>query len=65
MNHNMAAGLFEAAAKKGKTVAMCNLAMCYKTGKGVEKDEAKCRELFEKAAALGDMNAKRFLETMK
>jgi hypothetical protein len=46
--------LFQAAADQGNTMAMSNLAECYRGGIGVEKDVVKAKELAYKAAAAPD-----------
>ena len=48
---------FEKAARKGDPEAMYRLGCCYKSGHGVEKDEAKAAEWFEKAALQGYQEA--------
>ena len=45
---------FNKAAEGGSSQALCNLAVMYQEGQGVEKDEAKVRELLDRAEAMGD-----------
>ena len=45
---------FNKAIKGGSAQAMCNLAVMYQKGQGVEKDEEKVRELLDRAEALGE-----------
>src|SRR5689334_13332528 len=45
------------AAEQGNTDAQCNLGGCYEYGIGVEKDEQKAVEWYQKAAELGNARA--------
>ena len=45
---------FNKAIEGGSAQAMCNLAVMYQLGQGVEKDEEKVRELLDRAEALGE-----------
>ena len=45
---------FNKAVEGGSAQAMCNLAVMYQLGQGVEKDEEKVRELLDRAEALGE-----------
>ena len=45
---------FNKAVEGGSAQAMCNLAVMYQKGQGVEKDEEKVRELLDRAEALGE-----------
>ncbi|WP_049824747.1 tetratricopeptide repeat protein [Rhodopseudomonas palustris] len=45
---------FRKAADKGSTSAMVELGVAYATGAGVAKDDAKARQLFERAAEAGN-----------
>ena len=49
-----AIGAYRKAADKGNTSAMVELGVMYGTGAGVAKDQAKARELFERAAKAGN-----------
>jgi len=49
-----AIGAYRKAADKGNTSAMVELGVMYGTGAGVTKDQAKARELFERAAKAGN-----------
>ena len=49
-----AIGAYRKAADKGNTSAMVELGVMYGTGTGVAKDQAKARELFERAAKAGN-----------
>ena len=40
---------------------MTNLGLLYANGRGVQKDDAKARQWYEKAAAGGDERAKKYL----
>ena len=48
---------FNKAVEGGSSQALCNLAVMYQEGQGVEKDEAKVRELLDRAEAMGDPTA--------
>lgn len=48
---------YERAAAGGFAMSMNNLAALYRDGAGVPVDYSKARQLFEKAAALGDGDA--------
>ena len=48
---------FNKAIEGGSTQAMCNLAVMYQKGQGVDKDEEKVRELLDRAEALGEPTA--------
>ena len=45
---------FNKAIEGGSAQAMCNLAVMYQLGQGVDKDEEKVRELLDRAEALGE-----------
>ena len=45
---------FNKAVEGGSAQAMCNLAVMYQKGQGVDKDEEKVRELLDRAEALGE-----------
>ena len=45
---------FNKAIEGGSAQAMCNLAVMYQKGQGVEKNEEKVRELLDRAEALGE-----------
>lgn len=45
---------FNKAVEGGSAQAMCNLAVMYQKGQGVEKDEDKVRELLDRAEDLGE-----------
>ena len=45
---------FNKAVEGGSAQAMCNLAVMYQKGQGVEKNEEKVRELLDRAEALGE-----------
>ena len=49
-----AIGAYRKAADKGSSAAMVELGVMYGTGVGVAKDQAKARELFERAAKAGN-----------
>ncbi len=49
-----AIGAYRKAADKGNTSAMVELGVMYGTGTGVAKDQAKARELFQRAAKAGN-----------
>src|SRR5258708_11721009 len=49
-----AIGAWRKAADKGSSTAMVELGVLYGTGKGVAKDEAQARKLFERAAEAGN-----------
>ena len=59
-----AAKWFRMAAEKNDPVAIFNLALHYRWGKGLEKDLDKAVELLRKAAELGYENAKTALEEL-
>ena len=44
---------YRQAAEKGHERAMCNLGLCYKSGKGVAKDAVAAVDWFQQAAAKG------------
>ena len=48
---------FNKAIEGGSAQAMCNLAVMYQLGQGVDKDEEKVRELLDRAEALGESAA--------
>ena len=55
-----AIGAYRKAADKGNTSAMVELGVMYGTGAGVAKDQAKARELFERAAKAGKQYVEMF-----
>jgi TPR repeat protein len=59
-----AIALFETGVKYGHVASMSNLGWLYENGKGVPQDYAKARELYEKAAAKGNEDAKQRLERL-
>ena len=56
---------FNKAVEGGSTQALCNLAVMYQKGQGVEKDEAKVRELLDRAEAMGDPAAAELRERIQ
>lgn len=56
---------FMAKAEAGDAQSMYMVGMCYESGVRVEKDAAKAREWYSKAAALGNDAAKRALDALE
>ena len=56
---------FNKAVEGGSSQALCNLAVMYQEGQGVEKDEAKVRELLDRAEAMGDPAAAELRERIQ
>ena len=52
---------FTKAAERGQTAAMTNLAMCYMSGRGTEKDRGQARYWLDEAASKGNQQAKEML----
>ena len=52
-NDTKAAELFRKSADRGYPLAQYNLAACYESGRGVEKDLSKAVALYRKAAVAG------------
>jgi TPR repeat protein len=55
---------YKSAAAKDEAIAICNLGLCYKYGRGVGQDLSYARSLFKKAMDLGYKPAKEYYESM-
>ena len=56
---------FNKAVEGGSAQAMCNLAVMYHKGQGVDKDEDKVRELLGRAEAMGEPAAAELRERIR
>lgn len=63
-NEADAVGWYEKAAEQDDASAIKNLGLCYLKGKGIKEDQQRARQLMERARALGNESAEKFLNNL-